>query len=169
MAIPERIHPTRLADYLEIISKAMLQAGVSWKLIESKWPAFKEVFEDFDPALVSKFSAKDIDRLMEDARILRSRKKLEATVKNAQTILDLDKEHNGFANYLRSKSSYEELSADMRKRFKFVGELSVYYFLFRIHEPVPPFESWLETIEGDHPRMKEMVELARQTDPSAGR
>ena len=38
--------------------------------------------------------------------------------------------------------------------------MNVYYFLFRVGEPVPPFKSWIKTIKGDHPRMKEMIELS---------
>ena len=56
----------------------------------------------------------------------------------------------------------------MRKRFKFMGDLNVYYFLFRIGQPVPNFEEWLTTIDGDHPKMREMVDLARETDAKAG-
>jgi hypothetical protein len=37
----------------------------------------------------------------------------------------------------------------------------VWYFLFRVGEPVPRFETWVQTIPGDHPRMREMVERAR--------
>jgi 3-methyladenine DNA glycosylase Tag len=169
MAIPERIEPKSLSDYLSVLSKAVFQAGVSWKLIDSKWPAFCEDFEGFDPERVAAFAQSDVDRLMQDERLLRSRKKIEGTIYNAKLILDLDREHKGFRNYLRSKSSYQELSADIRKRFKFVGELSAYYFLFRVNEKVPPFEEWIVNIPGDHPRMKEMIELARKTDPTAAR
>jgi 3-methyladenine DNA glycosylase Tag len=169
VAIPERIQPQSLADYLEIMTRAVFQAGVSWKLVESKWDAFREVFANFDPERVALFEAKDVDALMQDSRILRSQKKIEGTIKNARTILDLEREFGGFQNYLRSKSSYEQLSADIRKRFKYVGELSVYYILFRVNEKVPPFEEWITTIEGDHPRMKEMIDLARTKDPSAAR
>lgn len=169
MAIPERIEPKSLNDYLSVMSKAVFQAGVSWKLIDSKWVAFCEDFENFDPKKVAAFTASDIDRLMQDERLLRSRKKMEGTVYNAKLILELDAEFKGFRNYLRSKASYDELVADIRKRFKFVGELSVYYFLFRVNEKVPPFEEWIVNIPGDHPRMKEMIELARKSDPSAAR
>jgi hypothetical protein len=43
-----------------------------------------------------------------------------------------------------------------------VGELSAYYFLFRVGERVPPFEEWEQTVPGDHPRMREMIALARR-------
>lgn len=56
----------------------------------------------------------------------------------------------------------ETLSRDMQKRFKYLGELSVYYLLFRVKEPVPDFDRWITTIDGQHPRMKEMVDLAKQ-------
>ena len=92
---------------------------------------------------------------------MRTRKKVAAVVANARTMLALDREHGGFAHYLRSFDAYEALSADLRRRFAFLGELGAYYFLFRVREPVPPFEEWEQTIPGDHPRMREMVLLAR--------
>lgn len=162
MPIPEQITPEKLGDYLEIMSKAIFQAGLSWSQIDKSWDGFLKAFDDFDPARVAKYDESDIERLMSDPGVVHSRKKIVATIANAQTILDLDKRHNGFANYLRSKSSYEELSKDLRKKFKFLGELSVYYFLFRVKEPVPVFEEWIQTVEGHHPRMREMVEHARK-------
>lgn len=164
MAIPERITPDRLGDYLDVMTRAIFQSGLRWSLIEAKWPAFRKVFHDFDPERVAAFTQADIDRLSKDESILRSPKKIAGTVKNAQTLLELEREHGGFVNYLRSFENYDALAADIRRRFEFMGELSVYYFLFRVREPVPDFESWSETIPGDHPRMREMVELAKQQD-----
>jgi 3-methyladenine DNA glycosylase Tag len=163
--IPRQIENAQLSDFLEVMTKAVFQAGMRWALIDSKWENFREAFANFDVAKVASFTEADIDRLSEDPGIIRSRKKIEGTVKNAQTILALDKDYRGFRNYLHSKKSYEELSADMKKRFKFFGELNVYYFLFRVQEPVPPFEEWVQTIEGDHPRMREMVNLKTAEAP----
>jgi DNA-3-methyladenine glycosylase I len=160
--IPEQIDPERLNDYLEIMTKAVFQAGVSWALVDSKWDGFKRAFKNFDPSLVAAFDEKDIERLMADGEILRSKNKIAGTINNAKMMLALEKEFGSFQNYLRSKKTYVDLSADIRKRFKYVGELSVYYFLFRVKEPVPPFDDWIKTIEGDHPRMKEMVDLAKK-------
>lgn len=159
MAIPEVIKPTAPGDYLEVMTKAVFQAGIRWSTIEEKWDAFRLLFENFDAEKVSKFTQSDIDRLSTDERILRSPKKISATVENAKTILKLDQEHGGFSNYLRSFKSYEQLAKDLKKRFKFMGEMNAYYFLFRVGEPVPDFDEWVSTIPGDHPRMKEMVEL----------
>jgi len=76
-------------------------------------------------------------------------------------MIAIDRASGTFRLYLRSFQSYETLSAELKRRFKFLGELSVYYFLFRVGEPVPPFEQWEKTVPGDHPRMREMVALAR--------
>jgi hypothetical protein len=158
--IPDKIVPQRLADYLEIMSMAVFQAGTSWALIRNKWPAFRQAFSDFDPQKVSLYGAKDVSRLLEDPGIVRSEKKITGTIQNAKVMLRLEKEHAGFINYLRSHKSYKALSADINSKFKYVGELSVYYFLFRTGESVPPFDEWISTIEGHHPRMKEMVDKA---------
>jgi 3-methyladenine DNA glycosylase Tag len=160
--IPEQIDANGLNDYLEIMTKAVFQAGVSWAMVDRRWVGFKRVFKNFDPAVVASFTDADVETMMADPEILHSKNKIFATIHNAKTMLGLQEEFGSFKNYLRSKKSYEELSVDMRKRFKYVGELSVYYFLFRVKEPVPPFETWIKTIEGHHPRMREMVELAAQ-------
>lgn len=128
-------------------------------MVDAKWSGFRRAFKNFDPVAVASFTEAEIDRLAADASILRSRNKIKGTIKNAQTILELDQQFGGFQNYLRSKSSYEELSNDMQKRFKYLGRLSIYYLLFRVKENVPPFDQWIQTIEGHHPRMKEMVEF----------
>jgi Methyladenine glycosylase len=160
MAIPRQIEPQSLADYLAVLSRAIFQAGLSWALIENKWPAYERLFEGFDPLKVAHFDDTDIDRIAADPAIVRTRKKVAATVENARTMLALDREF-GFAGYLRSFDTYDALSADLRRRFKFLGDLGAYYFLFRLKEPVPPFEEWETAIPGDHPRMREMVLLAR--------
>jgi 3-methyladenine DNA glycosylase Tag len=161
VAIPKQIDPRSLADYLAVMSRAIFQAGMSWALIENKWPAYERLFEGFDPAKIALFDDFDVDRIASDPGIVRTRKKVAATVDNARTMLALDAEHGGFANYLRSFESYDALSADLKRRFAFLGELSAYYFLFRVKHPVPPFEQWETTVPGDHPRMREMVLLAR--------
>lgn len=158
--IPEQIVPTKLADYLEVMTMAGFQAGISWAIIHNKWLNFRRAFADFDPAVVAKFGQSDVDRLMQDTGIMRSEKKIRGTIENARIMLEMDANHNGFQNYLRSFKTYDELSSDIQKRFKYVGEMSVYYFLFRVSESVPPFDPWILTIEGDHPRMREMVEKA---------
>src|SRR5215470_3930989 len=99
---PPRIKPTRLADYLDALSKPVFQAGISWKVVDAKWPSIREAFHDFDPEWVAGLSPRDIDRLAADPRVIRNRRKIEGTIANARTMLDLDGAHRGFRRYLRS-------------------------------------------------------------------
>jgi DNA-3-methyladenine glycosylase I len=75
--------------YFERLSLEGFQSGLSWATILRKRPAFREVFCDFDVDTVARFSADDVERLMGDARIVRNRAKIEATVGNARATQDL--------------------------------------------------------------------------------
>jgi len=163
--VPGKIVPTKLGDYLEIMTMATFQAGMSWALIQNKWGNFSEAFAHFNPAVVAKFSKQKIAHLMLNPGIIRSQTKIIGTIENARTLLALEAEHGSFQNYLRSFKSYQSLSCDLRQRFAGLGEMSVYYFLFRVGEKVPPFDSWIVTIEGEHPRMREMVEKFEHDKP----
>ena len=161
-SIPAQIEPEKLADYLEVLTKAVFQAGVSWAMVDKKWDAFRHAFKEFDPEKIAAFKKADIARLMADPGILHSEMKIIGTIENARKMIALDRQHGGFQKYLRSHANYDALSNDLKKQFKFVGDLSVYYFLFRVREDVPPFDEWITTIPGEHPRMREMVEHARR-------
>ncbi|NUS37004.1 MAG: DNA-3-methyladenine glycosylase I [Pseudarthrobacter sp.] len=65
------------------------QAGLSWATILRKRPAFRAAFAGFDPEAVARYGTADIDRLIQDAGIIRNRAKILATIKNAQATLDL--------------------------------------------------------------------------------
>ena len=93
MEAPDRIEPQRLGDYLEVMSKAAFQTGISWKVVENKWPGIKEALRDFDPVKIAQFSDKDIDDLTQDTRVIRNRRKLEAIVANARRLIELEEEH----------------------------------------------------------------------------
>lgn len=160
-AVPGQITPSRLGDYLEVMTRAVFQAGLSWSSIASRWEAFVAAFDGFDCERVAGYTEFDVDRLMHEDGILHSARKIRATIANAQRLIELDREHGSFANYLRSFPNYKALAADIRRNFKFMGEMNVWYFRFRVGEDVPKFEEWLPTIQGDHPRMKEMVAKAR--------
>ncbi len=73
----------------EKLSLDIFQAGLSWLTILRKRPAFREAFAGFDPEQVAAFGARDVARLMEDAGIVRNRAKIEATITNARTLLDM--------------------------------------------------------------------------------
>ncbi|HEY8296950.1 MAG TPA: DNA-3-methyladenine glycosylase I [Candidatus Baltobacteraceae bacterium] len=159
--IPETLAPARLGDYLEVMTRAVFQTGLSWRAIAAHWEAYQREFAGFDVSAVAAFGEDDIERLMHADGVLHSSRKIRATIDNARTMLELDRLHAGFAAYLRSLPNYSTAVGEIRKRFKFMGPMNVWYFLFRLRHAVPRFETWVQTIPGDHPRMKEMVELAR--------
>jgi 3-methyladenine DNA glycosylase Tag len=145
---PRKIRPKGPNDYLEIMTKAVFQSGISWRVIEAKWDGFREAFFGFDAERIAALAPPDIDRLAQDTRIVRNRKKIEATVHNAETMLELDKEYGSFKRYLRSHGGFDETVSDLRRRFKFVGDTGAYYFLHVVGEPVPPHEEWMKAHGG---------------------
>jgi DNA-3-methyladenine glycosylase I len=144
------------------MTRAVFQAGVSWKQIAAHWPAYRAAFADFDPARVALYDDLDIERVLAVPGILRMPRKVRATVANAKALLEVEREHGSIDNYLRSFESYKTLAKDIKARFALMGDMNVWYFLFRTGTAVPPFETWVATIRGDHPRMREMVQRARE-------
>jgi len=156
-ATHKRIAKPELSDYLAVMSRAVFQAGLSWAVIDRQWDALCEAFDAFDPRAVGRYRDADVRRILAHPGILHSERKIRATIHNAQVVLELDREHRGFKRYLRSHARYDELVADLKRRLSHVGDISAYYFLFRVGERVPPFARWIKTVSGEHPRIREMV------------
>jgi len=74
---------------LERIALEGFQSGLSWLTVLRKRDAFREVFYGFDPELVAGMTPDDVDRLLSDARIIRNRAKIEATINNARAVLQM--------------------------------------------------------------------------------
>ncbi len=66
-----------------------LQSGLSWILVLRRREGLRELFHGFDPERVARFDEKDVDRLMQDSRAIRHRRKLEAIVQNARATVAL--------------------------------------------------------------------------------
>jgi 3-methyladenine DNA glycosylase Tag len=143
MQAPDRITPRGLADYLEVMTRAVFQSGISWRVIEAKWDGFRESFHGFDPERVAALTPDDVDALASDVRIVRNRRKIEATVDNAETLLELDREHGGFDRYLVSLGGFEDKVAALRKEFRFLGDFGAYYMLYVLGHEVPPHDEYL--------------------------
>jgi DNA-3-methyladenine glycosylase I len=120
------------------------QAGLSWITILRRRPAFREVFFDFDVERVAAMTERDVERLLQDERIIRHRGKIEATIGNARATQELDGSLTElmwrFAPDAAARSrptSYAEMpavtpestamSVELRKRgFRFVGPTTMY-------------------------------------------
>ena len=135
----------------EFLSLEGAQAGLSWRTILHKRAAFQRAFHGFDPAVVAGFGSSDVDRLMGDSGIVRSRAKLEAVVHNARLVLDAQREFGSLDAYLWSFTDGRTLRAegvlssemvpattpesgamakDLKRRgFKFVGPTTCYAFM----------------------------------------
>ena len=147
MEAPPRINPQSPGDYLEIMSKVVFQSGMSYKIVDSKWPGIRQAFHGFDAAKVAGMTPSDVDRLTQDTKGIRNRRKLESIVGNAQRLLELDAEFGGFQKYLRSHGDFASLVKDLRKQFKYLGEMGCYYYLYVIGEDVPPHEEWQASLK----------------------
>lgn len=148
MGPPTQITPTRLGDYLDVMSKAVFQTGISWKVVAAKWAGTQAAFRDFDPEAVSNLTPAEVDDLTGDTRIIRNRRKIEAIMGNAARMLELEAEHGGFGNYLRSKGGdFPALIKDLRRNFKFLGDMGAYYFLYVVGEQVPDHEQFMASIK----------------------
>src|SRR5437763_532519 len=106
MQAPQQIQPRGLADYLEVMSKSVFQTGISWKVVESKWPGMQDAFRGFEPAALATLTAADLDALEKDARIIRTRRKIEAILLNARTMQELEQQHGSFQGFLRSHGDF---------------------------------------------------------------
>jgi len=138
----EPTRPRSLAGYLDALSRAVFEGGISWKVVEAKWGDIREAFHGFDPHWVAALTPKQIDRLAHDPKVIRNRPKIEGTAENARTLLDLDGVHHGFRRYLRSFADFDSIATDLRKRFRFIGPSGAYHFLWQVGEPVPDYQDW---------------------------
>jgi hypothetical protein len=73
MQPPEQIAPDSLDVYLEVMSKAVFQSGMSWKVVEAKWPSTQEAFLGFDVKQVAAFGPFEIEELAQDTMWLAKR------------------------------------------------------------------------------------------------
>lgn len=126
------------------------QAGLSWITILKKRDNFREAFEGFDPERVARFTDADVERLLGNAGIIRSRSKIVATIGNARAYLEMEERGEAFAPFLWSfvdgapvQNRFETMaevptdtpashamSKALKKRgFKFCGPVIVYAFM----------------------------------------
>ncbi|SUA36474.1 DNA-3-methyladenineglycosylase I [Neisseria zoodegmatis] len=107
------------------------QAGLSWTLILKKQKAFQTAYSGFDIATVAAYTEADVERLLNDAGIIRNRLKIRAAVYNAGQIMLLQNEYGSFKNWLdvHHPLCLPEWVKLFKKHFKFVGGEIVNEFL----------------------------------------
>ena len=104
-------------DDRALFEKLMLdgfQAGLSWITILRKRENFQKAFDEFEPGKIARYTPKKVERLLQDESIIRHRGKIEATIGNAQSYLQI-MEEQGFSNYLWNFFNGEPLQNDWRQ------------------------------------------------------
>ncbi|MEE1867026.1 DNA-3-methyladenine glycosylase I [Pseudomonas auratipiscis] len=92
----EQLRAISADRYLSTLALRVFRAGLKHSLVDSKWPAFEQVFFGFDPHKVVLMGAEHLERLMQDTRIIRHLGKLKSVPRNAQMMLDVEKERGSF-------------------------------------------------------------------------
>lgn len=122
------------------------QAGLSWSIILKRREGYRRAFKNFDPAKVAKFTAADVERLMQVEGIVRARAKIEATIEGAKIFVAMQKAGEDFSEWawsfvgdkpiqssgpLPAKTELSEsISKALKKRgFKFCGPVIVYAWM----------------------------------------
>jgi 8-hydroxy-5-deazaflavin:NADPH oxidoreductase len=120
--------PEDPAFFLEHLSRAVFEAGI-WRAVDAKWDGIREAFHSFDPAQVAAMTPDQIAAAENDPRVIRNKAKIQATVQNAREVIAVLDSYGSIRAYLASFPDAHAASADMRRRFKFLGDTGVWRLL----------------------------------------
>ena len=142
----------------EMLLLEAFQAGLSWQVVLSKRENFRRAFDGFDAHTIASYGQDKVETLLQDAGLIRCRRKIEGAIANARVFLAIQQEFGSFANYLDSFTGgkvivnhtqevlttsplSDAISRDRRKRgMKYMGSVTVYSYLQAVgvvddHEP----------------------------------
>lgn len=142
------VHDDRLLFEMLILEGA--QSGLSWATILKKREGYIKAFDNFDTVKIAKYSDKKIEKLLQNAEIVRHKLKINATVKNAKKCLEVKKEYGSFDTFIWSfvdgkpinnawkkgsdvptkSPESDEMSKTLKKKgFKFIGSTTCYAYM----------------------------------------
>lgn len=142
------VHDDR--KHFEFILLDGFQAGLSWNTIVNKRDNFRKSFDDFDYEKIAGYNSKKIDRLMNDAGIIRNKLKINSAVRNAKAFMKIQDEFGSFDEYIwkftdgrtihnkhkdlksipATSNESDAMSKDLRKRgFNFAGSTICYAYM----------------------------------------
>lgn len=139
---PRQITPTSPSDWFEVLTRAVFNAGMSWRVVQAHWPATAAAFAGFDPRVVAGYDEQDVERLLTDDRLIQSRGKLAAVPVNARTFVGLADEHGNFASWLHGLGDYAARERGLRRAFRYVGEFGAYWTQYTCRVTVPDHREW---------------------------
>ena len=135
--------PIRTDDgHLERMALEIFQCGLSWRIVLVKRPDLRGCFERFKVDRVARFTKRDVDRLCDDASIIRNRRKIEATIHNARRFRELAEQHGSYRRWLASlpdqtPAERKALFPVFRETFKFMGPETTKCYLMGFGK-IPP-------------------------------
>lgn len=134
----------------ELLVLEGFQAGLTWELILNRREALRKAFADFNPTKIAKFTDKDVEHMLKNPEIIRNKAKIVATIGNARSFLEVQKEsgsfdaviwqfvqgktiNHAFKDWAEMPPETEEsraMSKELKRRgFKFVGPTICYAFM----------------------------------------
>ena len=129
----------------EALTLGVFEVGLSWSIVFGKRDAFRKAFRGFEVAKVAAMTERDVDRLVQDASIIRNRRKIQATVGNARAFLtaapgladlaksyvvDRERSPASLADLPSSTPQAEDFARQLKSQgYRFVGPTSVYAFM----------------------------------------
>lgn len=134
-------------ELFELLILEGFQAGLSWICVLKKRDAFRKAFDNFDVQKVCLYNEGKINELLKNEKIIRSKRKIEAAIKNASIFIQIQKEYGSFSNYIwgftkgkiikNSDDNFpvssplsDKISKDLKKRgMKYVGSVIIYSYL----------------------------------------
>jgi DNA-3-methyladenine glycosylase I len=133
----DKLYGFPIHDDNELFGRLLLeinQAGLSWETILKKEDGFRKAYSNFNIKKVAAFQEKDVERLLQDAAIIRNRLKINAAIENAKVILSLQKKFGSFEKWLESHhpKTKEEWVKLFKQHFRFTGGEIVNEFLMSI-------------------------------------
>ena len=133
------------AAMFEALTLGVFEVGLSWSIVFGKRDAFREAFQGFGVAKVASMTERDVDRLVQDASIIRNRGKIQATVDNARAMISAspslaalaksyqitrNRAPRSVADLPKSTPQAEAFATQLKSQgYRFVGPTSVYAFM----------------------------------------
>lgn len=117
-------------ELFELLTLEGAQAGLSWITVLRRREGYRRAFKRFNPRTVARFDDARVEDIMSDDGVIRHRQKITSVINNAQAVLDVQREHGNFSDYVWSlgtatddeKVNATQMSKQLRKDgFKFVG------------------------------------------------
>ena len=129
----------------EALTLGVFEVGLSWSIVFGKRDAFREAFRGFNVAKVAAMTERDVDRLVQDASIIRNRRKIQATADNARAMISAspslaalaksyqitrNRAPRSVADLPKSTPQAEAFARQLKSQgYRFVGPTSVYAFM----------------------------------------